>query len=217
MRTYLGTAPGVGKTYTMLCEGRRRADRGEHVVVGWVEHHGRSGTRAQLGNLELIAHKSVTYRGCTFADLDAEAVVATGADVVLIDELAHTTADGGWRRFEEVAAIRAAGLDVLTTMNVANLRSVRDWAARVTGRRPVECVADDFVRSADVVLIDLAPEALRQRIASGRVYSAERVADALGEYFRASNLEALSKLARAWMTNSVERVARELLASARAL
>jgi two-component system sensor histidine kinase KdpD len=211
MRTYLGTAPGVGKTYAMLGEGRRRADGGEHVVVGWVEHHGRSGTRAQIGDLELVAPKSVSYRGSTFTDLDPEAVLAAGADLVLVDELAHTSPDGSRTRSEEVAAIRAAGLDVLTTTNVANLGSVRDYAARLTGRRTVEYVADDFVRSADVVLVDLPPEALRQRIASGRVYSAERVEGALAEYFRASNLEALSRLARAWMTDAVERVGGELL------
>jgi two-component system sensor histidine kinase KdpD len=215
MRTYLGTAPGVGKTYAMLDEGRRRAERGEHVVVGWVEHHERPGTRAQLGDLQIVSPKKVTYRGCTFADLDLEAVVGTGADLVLIDELAHTTLDGGRKRSEEVAAVRAAGLDVLTTTNVANLGSVRDWVARLTGRRTVEWVADDFVRSADVVLVDVPPEVLRHRIASGRVYSGGRVAGALAEYFRASNLEALSKLARAWMTGNVERVAGEILASGR--
>jgi two-component system, OmpR family, sensor histidine kinase KdpD len=212
MRTYLGTAPGVGKTYAMLGEGRRRADRGEHVVVGWVEHHGRSGTRAQLANLETVVPKTVTYRGITFADMDPEAVIATGADLVLVDELAHTSPDGSRRRSEEVAAIRAAGLDVLTTMNVANLGSVREYAARLTGRRTVECVADDFVRSADVVLVDLPPEALRQRIASGQVYSAEGVAGALAEYFQPSNLEALGRLARAWMTDTLERVGSDLVA-----
>jgi two-component system sensor histidine kinase KdpD len=211
MRTYLGTAPGVGKTYAMLSEGRRRADGGAHVVVGWVEHHGRSGTRTQLGDLELVAPKSVSYRGRTFADLDSEAVLATGADLVLVDELAHTSPDGSRTRSEEVAAIRTAGLDVLTTTNVANLGSVRDYAARLTGRRTVECVADDFIRSADVVLVDLPSEALRQRIASGRVYSAERVEDALAGYFRASNLEALRRLAQAWMTDTVDRVGDELL------
>jgi two-component system sensor histidine kinase KdpD len=169
MHTYLGTAPGVGKTYAMLGEGRRRADRGEHVVVGWVDHHGRPGTRAQLGDLELVATKTVTYRGSTFADLDADAAIATGADLLLVDELAHTSSDGNRRRSEEVAGIRAAGLDVLTTTNVANLDSVRDYAARLTGRRTAERVADDFVRSGDVALVDLPPEALRQRIASGRV------------------------------------------------
>ena len=111
-----------------------------------------------------------------------------------------------------MAGIRAAGLDVLTTMNVANLGSLRDYAVRLTGGRTVECVADDFVRSGDVVLVDLPPEALRQRIASGRVYSAERAGAALAAYFRASNLEALSKLARAWMTDTVDRVGSELLA-----
>jgi two-component system sensor histidine kinase KdpD len=213
MRTYLGTAPGVGKTYAMLDEGRRRAQCGQHVVVGWVDHHERPETRSRLGDLEVVTPKKITYRGCSFADLDPEAVIATEADLVLVDELAHTTLDDGRKRSEEVAAIRNAGMDVLTTTNVANLASVRDWVGRLTGRRTVEWVADDFVRSAEVVLVDVPPEVLRHRIASGQVYSTERVAGALAEYFRASNLEALSQLARAWMTGSVDRVATELLAA----
>ena len=212
LRTYLGTAPGVGKTYAMLSEGRRRGERGDRVVVGWVEQHGRSETRAQLGDLLIVAPATLTYHGSTFPDLDVNAIIATGADLVLVDELAHTTPDGSRRRWEDVADIRAAGLDVLTTTNVANLRSVRDYAARLTGAGLVESVPDEVVRSGEIVLVDLPAEALRRRIASGRVYSADRVGGALGEYFRASNLEALSELAKAWMTGNAETVGEELLA-----
>jgi two-component system sensor histidine kinase KdpD len=211
LRTYLGTAPGVGKTYAMLGEGRRRADAGERVVVGWIERHGRAETRAQLGDLEVVPPRAVAYRGSTFSELDVEAVLAADADVVLVDELAHTWPDGSRSRWEDVAAIRAAGLDVLTTANVANLRSVREYAAGVTGSGTVESVPDEFVRSGDVVLVDLPPEALRQRIASGRVYSADRVGGALAEYFRAANIEALSQLAQAWMVDDAEAVGEELL------
>ena len=175
LRTYLGTAPGVGKTYAMLSEGRRRGERGDRVVVGWVEQHGRSETRAQLGDLLIVAPATLTYHGSTFPDLDVNAIIATGADLVLVDELAHTTPDGSRRRWEDVADIRAAGLDVLTTTNVANLRSVRDYAARLTGAGLVESVPDEVVRSGEIVLVDLPAEALRRRIASGRVYSADRV------------------------------------------
>jgi two-component system sensor histidine kinase KdpD len=212
LRTYLGTAPGVGKTFAMLGEGRRRADSGDRVVVGWIEQHGRSETRAQLRDLEVVARTTVTYRGRTFPDLDVNAVIASGADLVLVDELAHTSPDGGRRRWEDVAEIRDSGLDVLTTTNVANLRSVREYAARLTGAGTVEWVPDEFVRSGEVVLVDLPPEALRRRIASGRVYSADGVGGALAEYFRASNLEALSQMARAWMAGAVETVGDELLA-----
>jgi len=212
LRTNLGTAPGVGKTFAMLGEGRRRADSGDRVVVGWIEQHGRSETRAQLRDLEVVARTTVTYRGRTFPDLDVKAVIASGADLVLVDELAHTSPDGGRRRWEDVAEIRDSGLDVLTTTNVANLRSVREYAARLTGAGTVEWVPDEFVRSGEVVLVDLPPEALRRRIASGRVYSADGVGGALAEYFRASNLEALSQMARAWMAGDVETVGDELLA-----
>jgi len=212
LRTYLGTAPGVGKTYAMLREGRRRADGGGRVVIGWVEQRGRPETSAQLRGLQIVGPRTVAYRGTAFPDLDVGAVVATGADVVLVDELAHSSPDGGRRRWEDVGALRAAGLEVLTTTNVANLRSVRDYAARLTGAGMVESVPDEFVRSGEVVLVDLPPEVLRQRIASGQVFSADRLGGALANYFRTSNLEALSELARAWMADRVGIVGDDLLA-----
>jgi two-component system sensor histidine kinase KdpD len=212
LRTYLGIAPGVGKTYAMLAEGHRRQEAGERVVVGWVERHGRAETRAQLGHLEVVPPRTISYRGGTFLDLDVQAVTASGADVVLIDELAHSVPDNQRGRWEDVADLLAAGLHVVTTTNVANLRSVRDYAARLTGAGAVESVPDEFVRSGEVVLVDLAPEALRQRIASGRVYSADQVGGALGDYFRVPNLEALSELGRAWVTATVDTVGMDLLA-----
>jgi two-component system sensor histidine kinase KdpD len=196
----------------MLREGRRRAETGDRVVVGWLEQHGRPETRAQLGDLRTVAPRTDTYHGTTFPDLDVDAVMGSGADLVLVDELAHRSADGSRRRWEDVADIRAAGLDVLTTTNVANLGSVRGYAARLTGAGMVEWVPDEFVRSGEVVLVDLPPEALRQRIASGHVYSADRVGGALADYFRGSNLEALSELAGAWMADKVQTVGDELLA-----
>jgi two-component system, OmpR family, sensor histidine kinase KdpD len=212
LRTYLGTAPGVGKTFAMLAEGRRRAANGERVMVGWVEWHGRPETRGQLDGLETIAPRTVGYRGAVFTDFDAAAAIVSGADVVLVDELAHTTADRTRQRWEDVGDVLQAGIDVVTTMNVAHLRSVRDYAARVTGVGTVAWVPDEFVRSGEVVLVDLPAEALRQRIASGAVYSAERVGGALADYFRASNLQALAELARAWMAGTVDAVGDELLA-----
>jgi len=185
LRTYLGTAPGVGKTVAMLAEGRRRADAGERVVVGWVEAHGRAETSRWLGGLQAIAPRTVAYRGTVFADFDAPAAIASGAQVVLVDELAHTTADGRRQRWEDVADVLHAGVDVVTTVNVAHLWSVRDYAARITGVGSVAWVPDEFVRAGEVVLVDLSPEALRARIASGAVYSAEQVGGALADYFRA--------------------------------
>jgi two-component system sensor histidine kinase KdpD len=211
LRTYLGTAPGVGKTYAMLNEGRRRAEAGDRVVVGWVERHGRPETRAQLGDLEVIPPRMLLYRGSAFADLDVPAVIATAPDLVLVDELAHRLPDGRRQRWEDVAEIAAHGIGVLTTTNVANLLSVRDYAASITEVGAAEYVPDDFVRSGDVVLIDLPPEALRRRIASGKVYSADAVGGALARYFQPSNLEALSQLGRAWLDGTVDTVGSRLL------
>jgi two-component system, OmpR family, sensor histidine kinase KdpD len=212
LRTYLGIAPGVGKTFAMLAEGRRRAGNGERVVVGWIESHGRRQTSRQLEGLEVIAPRTVAYRGAEFADFDAPAAIASGADVVLVDELAHATADRSRQRWQDVSDVLRAGLDVVTTVNVAHLRSVRDYVARITGVGSVACVPDEFVRAGEVVLIDLPADALRRRIASGAVYSAGQVGGALADYFRADNLRALSELARAWVAGTAEAVGEDLLA-----
>jgi two-component system, OmpR family, sensor histidine kinase KdpD len=211
LHTYLGTAPGVGKTYAMLAEGRRRAEGGERVVVGWLERHGRAETRAQVGDLDVAPARTVSYRGVDFDDLDVEAMIALGPDVALVDELAHTVADGSRQRWEDIAAMLAAGIDVLTTVNVANLISTRDYAARIAGAGTVESVPDEFVRSGEVVLVDVPADLLRQRIASGRIYSTEWVGGALAGYFRTCNLEALSELGRAWIDGTVDLVGSDLL------
>src|SRR5215813_14706704 len=164
LHTFLGTAPGVGKTFAMLAEGRRRAGNGERVVVGWIEWHGRPETSGQLDGLHLIAPRTVAYRSTVFTDFDARAAIASGADVVLVDELAHATADRTRQRWEDVADVLSAGLDVVTTLNLAHLRSVRDYAARITGTGTVAWVPDELVRSGEVELVDLPAEALRQRI-----------------------------------------------------
>jgi two-component system sensor histidine kinase KdpD len=195
----------------MLTEGRQRAEAGERVVVAWIERHGRAETRAQAADLEIVPSRTVTYRDIDFTDLDVEAVIARSPQVALVDELAHTVATGDRRRWEDVADLLAAGIDVVTTANVANLISTRDYAAQITGAGTVESVPDEFVRSGEVVLVDLPAEALRQRIAAGRVYSTDRVGGALAGYFRTSNLEALSELGRAWMAGTVDVVGHDLL------
>jgi len=212
LRTYLGSAPGVGKTYSMLAEGRRRAEAGERVVVGWIERHGRSETRAQLGELDVIPPRQVTYRGSVFPELDVGGVLVAQPDLVLVDELAHRVPDTGRRRWEDVAELLAAGLDVATTANVANLESVRDYAARLTGVGVVESIPDQFVRAGEVVMVPIAVDALRRRIAAGKVYSTDRVGGALAEYFQAPNLEALNELCEAWVADRVDDVGANLLA-----
>jgi two-component system, OmpR family, sensor histidine kinase KdpD len=196
----------------MLAEGRRRAAAGEHVVVGWVERHGRSETRAQLGELEVIAPRQAIYRGVAFPELDVDAVLASEPDLVLVDELAHRVPDTGRQRWEDVADLLAAGIDVATTANVANLESVRDYAARLTGAGVVESVPDQFLRDGEVIVVPIAVDALRSRIAAGKVYSADRVGGALAEYFQTSNLEALNELCDAWVTDRVDDVGLDLLA-----
>jgi two-component system sensor histidine kinase KdpD len=212
LTTYLGTAPGVGKTMALLSEGRRRADAGDHVVVAWVEDHGRAETQAQLGELEVIEPGLFTYHGHDFSDVDLPGVLAAKPDVVIVDELAHSLPDGSRQRWMDAADVLAAGIDVLTSVNVANLVSARGFAARLTGAGVVESVPDDFVRSGQVVLVDLPADVLRRRIASGQVYSAEQLGGALAEYFRVSNLEALSRLAEAWMAGTLDQTGAELLA-----
>jgi two-component system, OmpR family, sensor histidine kinase KdpD len=201
--TFLGTAPGVGKTYRMLTEGRRRAQSDEEVVIGWVERHGRDATRDQALPFAIVPPRTVTYRGSAFEELDTAGVLEHKPDVVLVDELAHTSADRRTRH-DDVAELLAAGIDVLTTVNIANLMSVRDIAARITGAGALEGVPDEFVRAGDVVLVDLPPETLRRRIVSGQVYSADQLGGALANYFRPSNLAALSDLARAWVEGTVD-------------
>jgi two-component system sensor histidine kinase KdpD len=204
LRVYLGTAVGVGKTYAMLDEGWRRAQAGEDVVVGYWERHGRPETKAQHGGLELVPPRIVTYRDTTFEELDVAAVIARHPDVALVDELAHTNVADRRPRWQEVEDLLSAGIDVITTVNVANLDSAREYAAEVTGSGTVECVPDELVRSAQVELVDLPPDVLRQRVAAGHVYSAAQVGGALAHYFRAENLAALSQLALSWMAGTLD-------------
>ena len=195
----------------MLREGRLRSDVGQRVVVGWIERHGRADTQAQVGDLELLPPREVAYGSGTFAEFDVEAVIASGAGVALVDELAHTVVGSARRRWQEVSDILAAGVDVMTTANLANLVSARDYVAQLTGAGTVESIPDEFLRSGEIVLVDLPADALRRRIADGKVYSADRVGGALADYFRVSNLQALSALGRAWMDGTLETVAEEML------
>jgi two-component system sensor histidine kinase KdpD len=211
LTTFLGIAPGAGKTYAMLVEARRRAAAGRRVIVAWLEPHQRPDTIAQLGDLEVIAPALVEYRGHRFDELDVASVLAARPDAVVVDELAHGLPDGSRKRWMDVAQLIDSGLDALTTVNVASLLSARDYAARLTGAGAVESVPDEFVRLGEVVLIDVPADVLRRRITAGRVFSAEQVGGALAEYFRVSNLEALSELGRGWIADSVGQVGSDLL------
>ena len=207
LRIYLGAAPGVGKTYAMLGEARRRRDRGADVVVGVVETHGRAMTAAQLGDIEVLPRRNVEYRGTTMSELDVDAVLGRRPDVVAIDEFAHTNAPGSpnAKRWQDVEQILAAGIDVITTVNVQHLESVNDVVVQITGVMQAETVPDRVVRAADQIeLVDMSPEALRRRMAHGNIYPPERADAALANFFRPGNLGALRELALLWVADRVE-------------
>ncbi len=207
LRIYLGAAPGVGKTYAMLGEARRRMDRGTDVVVGLVETHDRARTAALLDGLEVVSRREVAHRGVTLTELDLDAVLAREPQVVLIDELAHTNAPGSRnpKRWQDVEELLDAGITVLTTLNVQHLESLNDVIEKITGSRQQETVPDEVVRKAgQVELVDITPEALRRRLAHGNVYSSEKVDAAMANYFQPRNLTALRELALLWVADQVE-------------
>ncbi len=206
LRIYLGMAPGVGKTYAMLGEARRRKERGTDVVVGLVETHGRAKTAELIAELEVVPRRPLGgHPGLDEMDLDA--VLARRPEVVLVDELAHTNAAGSRhaKRWQDVEELLDAGIDVLTTVNVQHLESLNDVVERITGVRQRETVPDEVVRRAEQIeLVDITPEALRRRLAHGNVYAAETVDAALANYFQPGNLTALRELALLWVADEVD-------------
>ncbi|WP_066517505.1 ATP-binding protein [Curtobacterium ammoniigenes] len=207
LRVLLGAAPGVGKTYTMLEEGRRLRDEGRDVVVAVVETHGRAATAAVLGDLEVVPRRVIAHRGVELDDLDLDAVIARRPDVALVDELAHTNAPGTGhdKRWEDVQSLLDAGIDVISTVNIQHLQSLSDVVRDITGTVQRETVPDAIVRAADQIeVVDLAPEALRERLADGLVYPATRIDAALSNYFRLGNLTALRELALLWLADDVD-------------
>jgi two-component system sensor histidine kinase KdpD len=205
LRTYLGIAPGVGKTYTMLRDARARQRSGADTVVAYLERHGRPATAGQLGDLEVLPARTVTYRGTGFVDLDGAAVLDRRPELAVVDELAHANLPGERhaRRWQDIDELLASGIDVYTTLNVANLESLGPVVSRITGARPAEPVPDAFVRDGEIILVDLAPSGLRNRLIEGLVFPEERVDAALDGYFRFANLAALRELTQLWLDDSV--------------
>ncbi|MGH3308685.1 MAG: histidine kinase, partial [Nocardioides sp.] len=204
---YLGAAPGVGKTFAMLNEGRRRRERGTDVVAGFVETHGRAHTAEQIGDLPVVERRMQPYRGTRFPEMDVDAVLARRPEVALVDELAHTNVGGSRnaKRWQDVQELLAAGIDVISTLNIQHLESLNDVVERITGIRQRETIPDHAVRAADQVeLVDMAPEALRRRMAHGNIYAADRIDAALANYFRPGNLAALRELALLWLADKVD-------------
>ena len=207
-RIYLGAAAGVGKTFAMLNEGRRRAERGTDVVIGFVECHGRPRTEELVDGLETVPRARVAYRGSEFEEMDLDAVLARHPQVALVDELAHTNVPGSGRhakRWEDVRELLDAGIDVITTVNIQHLESIADAVEEMTETRVRERVPDWVVRSADQIeLVDSSPEQLRRRMLHGNVYPADKVARALTHFFRPDNLIALRELALRFLADETE-------------
>lgn len=207
LRVLLGAAPGVGKTFTMLEEGRRLKAEGRDVVVAIVETHGRAATSALVEGLEVLPRRSVDHKGVALDDLDLEALLARAPEVALVDELAHTNAPGSphAKRWEDVAAILDAGIDVISTVNIQHIESLNDVVQGITGIQQRETIPDAVLRGADQVeLVDIAPQSLRNRLSEGLVYPAARVDAALSNYFRLGNLTALRELALLWLADEVD-------------
>src|ERR1700736_4999453 len=198
-RIYLGAAPGVGKTYAMLSEGQRRRGRSADVVIGFAESYGRRLTEALINGLEVVPRKVAEYRGRRLEEMDLDAILRRRPEIALVDELAHTNVPGSGRngkRWQDVLEILAAGINVITTVNIQHLESIADEVEHMTGAKVRERVPDWVVRKADQIeLVDSSPEQLRRRMIHGNIYPKERVPQALTHFFRTDNLIALRELA----------------------
>ncbi len=207
-KLFLGYAPGVGKTYNMLSEAIRRYSRGEDVVVGVVETHGRRPIAELAGKLEQVPKRKLEYKGTVFEEMDVDAILARKPQVVLVDELAHTNIDGSKhpKRYQDVVELLDAKIDVLSTMNVQHIESLTPTVERITGVHIRETVPDWVVqRAVEIVMADLTPQALKTRMKRGDVYPVDRAERALANFFRPGNLIALRELALRQVTQVVDR------------
>jgi two-component system, OmpR family, sensor histidine kinase KdpD len=206
-KIFLGMAAGVGKTYRMLQEGQAEAEAGRDVVVGYLEPHGRADTVALAEGLEMVPRRQITYRDTVLEEMDLPAILARAPELCLIDELAHTNAPGleHPKRYEDIEDVLDSGVDVFSTVNIQHLESLNDQVAELTGIRVRETVPDAVVGSADdVVLIDITPESLIERLLAGKVYPGERIQAALDNFFKVENLSALREVALRQVAEEVE-------------
>jgi two-component system sensor histidine kinase KdpD len=207
-KLFLGYAPGVGKTFSMLSEALRRKSRGEDVVIGIVETHGRKAIADLAQQLEAVPRKKIEYKGTIFEEMDVDAVLARRPAVILVDELAHTNIPGSKhrKRYEDVRELLAAGLDVLSTLNIQHIESIAPTVRAITGITVRETVPDWVPLSAsETVMVDLTPEALQNRMRRGDVYGQEKVEQSLKNFFRRGNLIALRELALRQVAEQVDR------------
>jgi two-component system, OmpR family, sensor histidine kinase KdpD len=208
LKVFLGYAPGVGKTYNMLSEGIRRASRGEDVVIGVVETHGRKGIAELAARLESVPRRKLNYKGASFEEMDVDGILTRKPHVVLVDELAHTNIEGSKhrKRYDDVLELLKAKIDVLSTVNVQHIESLTPLVQQITGV-PVRETVPDWVmqRVNEIVLVDLTPEALQTRMRRGDIYPVERAERALGHFFRPANLISLRELALQQVARAVDR------------
>jgi two-component system sensor histidine kinase KdpD len=198
LRIYIGAAPGVGKTYSMIEDALRLREEGTDVVIGFVEAHGRAETEARLGDLEIVPRRRVDYRGVVLEEMDVDAILARKPQLCMVDELAHTNVSGSRheKRYQDVLEILDSGIGVMTAVNIQHLETLNDAVGRVTGVRVRETVPDTFLDRADeVVNVDVTVEELRSRLRQGKIYKPEKVEQALTNFFRETNLSTLRELA----------------------
>jgi two-component system, OmpR family, sensor histidine kinase KdpD len=207
-KLFLGYAPGVGKTFSMLSEALRRHSRGEDVVIGVVETHGRKAIQELVEQMESVPRKKIEYKGTVFEEMDVDGILARRPEVVLVDELAHTNIPGSKhrKRYEDVQELLAAKIDVISTLNIQHIESVAPVVRSITGIIVRETVPDWVPLSAsETVMVDLTPEALQNRMKRGDVYSTEKVERSLNNFFRRGNLIALRELALRQVAEQVDR------------
>jgi two-component system sensor histidine kinase KdpD len=198
LRIYIGAAPGVGKTYSMIEDAHTLRREGVDVVIGFVESHGRADTEAKIADLEVIPRRKVEYRGVVLEEMDLDAILARKPALCVVDELAHTNAPGSRhaKRYQDVLELLAAGIGVMTAVNIQHLETLNDAVSRVTGVRVRETVPDTLLDRADeVVNVDVTVQELQSRLRQGKVYKAEKVEQALTNFFRETNISTLRELA----------------------
>jgi len=207
LKIYIGAAPGVGKSYQMLHDASEMKKGNIDIIVGLIETYGRKGTEEQLGSLEILPLKEIDYKGLKLKELDLEGVIARNPEFVVIDELAHTNipTSKNKKRFEDVLEILDNGINVMTAVNIQHLESLNDHVNRMTGIKVKETIPDKIIEIADEIeVIDITPDALRERINGGKVYSEDKIDDALHHFFRIGNLNALRELTLREVANEVD-------------
>ncbi|MHC1748799.1 MAG: universal stress protein [Cellulosilyticaceae bacterium] len=198
LKIFIGYAPGVGKTYTMLNEANRRFKRGDNINIGYLETHERAETLAQVDTLPIIPRKKIAYNDHTFEEMDTDSIIRIHPKLVLVDELAHTNVPGSKnkKRYEDVIEILEAGINVYSTMNIQHIESLNDVVQQITGIIVRETVPDSIVQNADeIVLVDITPDSLRNRLLRGDIYKKDLIEKSLNNFFRKGNLNALRELA----------------------